>query len=73
MQNVKRPKSEAYLKKISPLGGTLTAEESEAYRKLLVEEGTVSVSIDDFLVELQTTLSENPIPQACKLNVADRD
>lgn len=73
MQDVKRPKSEAYLKKVSPLGGTLTAEESEAYRKLLVEEGTVSVSISDLLVELQITLSKNPIPQACIVSVAGRD
>ena len=69
MENQERLKSLTYLKEVSPLGGALTPEQSKAYRKLLIEEGVVSLSTGDLLVELVRILEKNPVAFA-KLRVA---
>lgn len=73
VQDTNCSKSEAYLREVSPLGGALTPEQSKTYRELMVAEGNVSVFTSDLLAELEMTLNENPIPQACMLKVACRD
>lgn len=68
MQNHERSKSQTYLKEVAPLGGELTPAQSREYRKLLIEEGVVSVSAEELLLELKETQEEMPIPTECICN-----
>lgn len=65
----KRPPSQEYLDKVSPMGNALTEEQSAHLRDLLIAEGRIGDalgSFEDFIKDLEGEVAIKPAPQPRK-------